>query len=109
LISADSRAVRRIILNAEPAHVQLDLLERLRVHLGSFAVSKSFRKVWFNLQQDFWPSNPQRLTTVVQAAGEEPDLNWPLLNRYMENDGLSIRYSAGVWQYAAKRLQMKQQ
>jgi AraC-like DNA-binding protein len=28
-----ARAVRRTILDAEPAHVQLDLLERLRVHL----------------------------------------------------------------------------
>ena len=32
-ISATARAVRRSILDAESAHVQLDMLERLRVHL----------------------------------------------------------------------------
>src|ERR1035437_8897145 len=31
--SATARAVWRTILNGEPAHVQLDLLERLRIHL----------------------------------------------------------------------------
>src|SRR5260370_17854975 len=32
-ISATARAVRRTILNGESAHVPLDLLERLRIHL----------------------------------------------------------------------------
>ena len=31
--SATARAVRRTILSGESAHVQLDLLERLRIHL----------------------------------------------------------------------------